>query len=119
MSRIAFLAPTILAACVPAVPPNLAAPQVDPIPVTQGSLAFYACDDGQTIGTRLAPGRVALTLGDGTPLDLPLIQTPGGPRYAADGWIWFTDGDRAILTQQGGQTNCALDPAAAAIRPVG
>lgn len=26
--------------------------------------------------------------------------------YAADGWVWFVDGDRAVLTEQGGQKNC-------------
>jgi hypothetical protein len=117
MSRLALLAPLVLAACVPAPPSNIAAPDVAPIPVPTGALAFYGCDDGQTIGKRLGARSVALTLGDGTPLDLPLIQTPGGPRYAADGWIWFTDGDSAILTQQGGQTNCTLDPSATAVRP--
>lgn len=73
---------------------------------TGGTL--WVCDTGEAIRTQTRGGAIAIALDDGTDLDLPLIDGPGrGTTYAADGWVWVDRGGGAILTQQGGQSNCA------------
>lgn len=91
-----------LAACAPA------APNITAVPVAFAGGAAYTCDDGQTIRVERRAGSLGIMLGDGTPLDLPRVQTLDGTRYAADGWVWFESGPTAILTQQGGQANCRI-----------
>ena len=102
----------LLAACAPVA-------EETPTPVAFAGGTAWRCDDGQSIRTQQNGDRLGLVLGDGTPLDLPAVQTPAGLRYAADGWVWFRRGDGAILTQQGGQTNCRLSAAPLAAAPVG
>ncbi|MBM2576804.1 MliC family protein [Jannaschia sp. Os4] len=103
----------LLVACAPA--PE----QEEVVPVAFAGGTPFLCDDGQTIRTQLRGDRLGLVLGDGTPLDLPAVQTPAGLRYAADGWVWFRRGDNAILTQQGGQVNCRIADTTAAAPPTG
>lgn len=105
MKRLAALC-LAATACAPVEPPS----SPDPIAFAGGT--NWACDDGSAVRTQLqGTATMGLVLGDGTPLALPEVPGPTGNRYAADGWVWFTNGGTAILTQQGGQINCRVSAA--------
>ncbi|MEO0859903.1 MAG: hypothetical protein AAFY65_04765 [Pseudomonadota bacterium] len=77
----------------------------DPIAFAGGTP--WVCDTGAALRTEQQGSAIGLVLDDGRALSLPRVQsTGGGTTYGADGWVWFAQGDTAILTEQGGQKNC-------------
>lgn len=106
--RNAIIAAVVLAACAPTAPVSNPDGGGSTGPALSGA-ATYGCDNGQTIQATRGPRAVRLLLQDGRQLDLPRVEIPGrNVTYAADGWVWVVDGDRAVLTEQGGQANCTI-----------
>ena len=67
----------------------------------------YVCDTGEAIRTQSRGASIVIALDNGNALTLPRVSGFGaGTTYAADGWVWVVRGESAILTQQGGQSNC-------------
>ena len=69
----------------------------------------YVCDTGSAVRAQLQGGSMGLVLDDGRALSLPRVTgATTGTTYGSEGWVWFTTGDSAILTEQGGQQNCRV-----------
>ena len=110
------LAALALAACQPAPDnPDLDADRFGTLedgsdnPSVRGSGTRYDCDTGATVFAERRGATMLISLADGRNLALPRVDaTGGGTRYAESGWVWFATGDRAVLTEQGGQANCRV-----------
>ncbi|WP_308916784.1 MliC family protein [Jannaschia sp. LMIT008] len=97
-----------LTACDPAEPlpddPSAAIPSGPPT----GATRSYECDTGVTLTASRDAGSAQLRLETGEVLRLPRIPEAAPTTYASDGFVWFVQGNRGVLTDRGGQKNCRV-----------
>ena len=99
--RAALILPITLVACAPVLSKRVAG---DP-----NNRLKYDCDNGSTINSTASDRSATISLDDGTNIRLDRIDTPSDARrYSDGGYVWFVDGDDAVLTERGGQLNCRV-----------